>query len=133
MGLTWFSDPAAGPLPEPSVVSPVITCLQGSVKTRFADSSEYPDPGSPDPGSNEPFGPASATGGQKREEVMNHSMYSADRATHLKIVVLGLLCATVVAVVGIFANVSSGVNLGTDVVVKAGQPTTLSGHFPTIR
>ena len=36
---------------------------------------------------------------------MNHSMYSADRATHLKIVVIGLLCATVVAVVGIFANV----------------------------
>ena len=38
---------------------------------------------------------------------MNHSMYSADRATHLKIVVIGLLCATVVAVVGIFANVST--------------------------
>jgi len=64
---------------------------------------------------------------------MNHSMYSADRATHLKIVVIGLLCATVVAVVGIFANLGSGINLGTDVVVKAGQPTTLSGHFPTIR
>lgn len=64
---------------------------------------------------------------------MNHSMYSADRATHLKIVVIGLLCATVVAVVGIFANLNSGINLGTDVVVKAGQPTTLSGHFPTIR
>jgi hypothetical protein len=64
---------------------------------------------------------------------MNHSMYSADRATHLKIVVIGLLCATVVAVVGIFANVSSGVNLGTEVLVKAGQPTALSGHFPTIR
>jgi len=64
---------------------------------------------------------------------MNHSMYSADRATHLKIVVIGLLCATVVAVVGIFANLGSGINLGTDVVVKAGQPTTLSGHFPMIR
>ena len=25
---------------------------------------------------------------------MNHSMYSADRKTHLKIVVVGLLCAT---------------------------------------
>ncbi|HEX3938222.1 MAG TPA: hypothetical protein VHX43_12025 [Xanthobacteraceae bacterium] len=64
---------------------------------------------------------------------MNHSMYSADRATHLKIVVLGLLCATVVAAVGIFANVGHGVDLGTEVLVKAGQPTTLSGHFPTIR
>jgi len=64
---------------------------------------------------------------------MNHSMYSADRATHLKIVVIGLLCATVVAVVGIFAHVTGGVDLGTDVLVKAGQPTTFSGHVPTIR
>ena len=64
---------------------------------------------------------------------MNHSMYSADRATHLKIVVIGLLCATLVAVVGIFANVSRGVDLGTEVLVEAGQPTTLSGHLPTIR
>jgi len=35
---------------------------------------------------------------------MNHSMYSADRGTHLKIVVLGLICATMVAVVGLFAG-----------------------------
>lgn len=64
---------------------------------------------------------------------MNHSMYSADRATHLKIVVIGLVCATVVAAVGIFANVGSGVNLGTEVLVKAGQSITLSGQLPTIR
>ncbi len=64
---------------------------------------------------------------------MNHSMYSADRGTHLKIVVLGLLCATVVAVVGIFAHVSGNIDLGTAALVKAGQPTTLSGQIPTIR
>jgi hypothetical protein len=64
---------------------------------------------------------------------MNHSMYSADRATHLKIVVMGLVCATVVAVVGIFANVSSGIDLGTAALVKAGEPTTMSGQVPTIR
>ncbi len=63
---------------------------------------------------------------------MNHSMYSADRGTHLKIVVIGLLCATVVAVVGIFAHVSD-IDLGTAALVKAGQPTTYSGHVPTIR
>ncbi len=63
---------------------------------------------------------------------MNHSMYSADRGTHLKIVVIGLLCATVVAVVGIFAHVND-IDLGTDVLVKAGQPTALSGRVPTIR
>jgi len=64
---------------------------------------------------------------------MNHSMYSADRRTHLKIVVLGLLCATVVAVVGIFARATSDIDLGTQTLVKAGQPTTLSGQAPTIR
>jgi hypothetical protein len=64
---------------------------------------------------------------------MNHSMYSADRGTHLKIVVLGLICATMVAVVGIFAHVSSNIDLGTSTLVKAGQPTTLSGQAPTIR
>jgi hypothetical protein len=67
---------------------------------------------------------------------MNHSMYSADRRTHLKIVVIGLLCATLVAAVGIFAHVSDrvgGVDLGTAPLVKAGQPTTVSGGLPAIR
>lgn len=63
---------------------------------------------------------------------MNHSMYSADRSTHLKIVVIGLLCATLVAVIGIFAHVSD-IDLGTAALVKAGQPTTMSGHVPMIR
>jgi len=63
---------------------------------------------------------------------MNHSMYNADRGTHLKIVIVGLLCATVVAVVGIFAHMSD-IDLGTAALVKAGQPTTLSGQAPTIR
>ena len=60
---------------------------------------------------------------------MNHSMYNADRRTHLKIVVIGLLCATVVAAVGIFAHVSD-VDLGTAPLVKAGQPTAVTGHLP---
>jgi ABC-type proline/glycine betaine transport system permease subunit len=64
---------------------------------------------------------------------MNHSMYSADRRTHLKIVVIALLCATVVAAVGIFAHVSSDIDLGTAPLVKAGQPTAVSGHLPAIR
>jgi hypothetical protein len=64
---------------------------------------------------------------------MNHSMYSADRGTHLKIVVLGLICATMVAVVGIFAHVGSNIDLSTTALVKAGQPTTMSGQAPTIR
>jgi len=63
---------------------------------------------------------------------MNHSMYSADRGTHLKIVVVGLLCATLVAFIGIFAHVSE-IDLGTAPLVKAGQPTAISGKLPTIR
>jgi hypothetical protein len=60
-------------------------------------------------------------------------MYSADRATHLKIVVIGLICATVVAIIGIFAQVDTNIDLGTTALVKAGQPTTMSGHIPVIR
>jgi hypothetical protein len=63
---------------------------------------------------------------------MNHSMYSADRGTHLKIVVIGLLCATLVAFIGIFAHVSD-IDLGTAPLVKAGQPTAVTGRIPTIR
>jgi hypothetical protein len=63
---------------------------------------------------------------------MNHSLYSADRRTHLKIVVVGLLCATLVAAVGVFAHISD-VDLGTAPLVKAGQPTAISGHLPAVR
>jgi hypothetical protein len=63
---------------------------------------------------------------------MNHSMYDADRRTHLKIVALGLLGAILVMVIGTFAHVSD-VDLGTAPLVKAGQSTTLSGHLPAIR
>ena len=62
---------------------------------------------------------------------MNHSMYSADRGTHLRIVVVGLVCAIVVAVVGIFSHVSA-LDLGTAPLVKAGLPTIVSGHIPTV-
>ena len=57
---------------------------------------------------------------------MNHSIYGADRRTHLKIIVVGLLCAVVVAAVGSFAQVRD-LDLGTAQLVKAGQPTALSG------
>jgi hypothetical protein len=63
---------------------------------------------------------------------MNHSIYGADRRTHLKIVVLGLLCATLVAAVGTFARISD-LDLGTTPLVKAGQPTTMSGGLRVIR
>jgi hypothetical protein len=64
---------------------------------------------------------------------MNHSIYSADRRTHLKIVVVGLLCATLVAAIGTFARVSSTIDLSTAPLVKAGQPTVVTGQLPAIR
>lgn len=64
---------------------------------------------------------------------MNYSMYNADRGTHLKILVVGLVCATLVAAVGIFAHISNEVDLGTVPLVRAGQPTAVSGHLPAVR
>jgi hypothetical protein len=59
-------------------------------------------------------------------------MYDADRRTHLKIVVVGLFCATLVAVVGLLAHVAE-VDNGFVPLIKAGQPTAMSGHLPAIR
>jgi len=70
---------------------------------------------------------------------MNWSMYNADRTTHLKIVVVGLAGALLIAVIGIAAT---QLNLGTDVltaqnpsVIKAGGPTVFGSRadVPTIR
>jgi len=63
---------------------------------------------------------------------MGHSIYGADARTHLKIVVLGLVCAAVVTAVGVFAHVSD-IDLGTEPLVKAGHSSTVSGHLPAIR
>ena len=63
---------------------------------------------------------------------MNHSLYRADRSTHLKIVVVGVLCAILVAGIGAFARVSS-MDLGTAPLVKAGQPVAVSGSIPDVR
>jgi hypothetical protein len=69
---------------------------------------------------------------------MNWSIYTADRATHLKIVVVGLAAALLIAVIGISAR---ELNLGTDVltaqgpsVIKAGGPVVMTDRdAPMIR
>jgi hypothetical protein len=63
---------------------------------------------------------------------MNHSMYSADRATHLKIVVVALVAATLVAGIGIAARLTDS-NTATALkangpVLKAGQPVVVTSH-----
>lgn len=63
---------------------------------------------------------------------MNHSLYSADRRIHLKIIVVGLLCGLLVAAVGMFAQVSS-LDLGTAPLVKATRSPAVAGQLPSIR
>jgi hypothetical protein len=66
------------------------------------------------------------------EVAMNHSIYSADRSTHLKIIAVSLLCATLVVGIGKFARVSA-IDLGTAPLVKAGQSKAVTGQLPVIR
>lgn len=60
---------------------------------------------------------------------MNHSLYSADRTTHLKIVALALMGATAVAAICIAAHSgrSDGLAQAERVpVVKAGKPVMVT-------
>ena len=66
---------------------------------------------------------------------MNHSMYGADRHTHIKIVVVALIGATVVAGVGIAARetaTTSGINTARNQelvpVIRAGHPVVVGGR-----
>jgi len=61
---------------------------------------------------------------------MNHSMYSADRTTHLKIVVVGLLAAIVVAGLALSSHV--GANAGTLMAAKAGKPVVMTSAAATL-
>ncbi|MBH5402738.1 hypothetical protein HZZ13_33820 [Bradyrhizobium sp. CNPSo 4010] len=58
---------------------------------------------------------------------MNHSIYSADRATHLKIVVVALVAGIAVAGLGITARSGSDEGLTqTARVIKAGKPVVVT-------
>ena len=64
---------------------------------------------------------------------MNHSLLSADRGTHVKIVVVALLAALTVVIAGITAHVSVPVSMAAAVktnctVVKAGAPAVYSNR-----
>ena len=69
---------------------------------------------------------------------MNWSLHTANRTTHLKIVVVGLAAAIMIAVIGISAR---ELNLGTDIVaaqsqtvIKAGGPVVFTDRSgPMVR
>jgi hypothetical protein len=58
---------------------------------------------------------------------MNHSIYSADRSTHLKVVVVALLAGIAVAGLGISARSNSDDGYTqTARVIKAGKPVVIT-------
>lgn len=58
---------------------------------------------------------------------MNHSIYSADRATHLKIVVMALVAGIAVLGFGISAHsLSDDGSTQTARVIKAGKPVVVT-------
>jgi len=64
---------------------------------------------------------------------MNHSIYSADRSTHLKIVVVALVAGIAVAGFGISARTSSDEGYTqTARVIKAGKPVTVTSSNASV-
>jgi hypothetical protein len=70
-----------------------------------------------------------------RRASMNHSIYSADRSTHLKIVAVALVAGIAVAGFGIAAHsASDGSYTQTARVIKAGKPVVVtSSNMAVIR
>src|SRR6185503_3855397 len=67
--------------------------------------------------------------GRRQETSMNHSIYSADRTTHLKIVVVALVAGIVVAGFGISTRTTSDEGLtqtASTRVMKAGKPVVIT-------
>ena len=66
---------------------------------------------------------------------MNHSIYSADRTTHLKVVIVALVAGIVVAGFGISARNTSDEGLTQTVstpVMKAGKPVVITSSGNSI-
>ena len=66
---------------------------------------------------------------------MNHSIHSADRSTHLKIVVVALVAGIAVAAFGISARTNADLTQTAQThVMKAGKPVVItSSETSTVR
>ncbi|ABD07274.1 conserved hypothetical protein [Rhodopseudomonas palustris HaA2] len=64
---------------------------------------------------------------------MNHSIHSADRATHLKVVVVALVAGIAVAAFGISARVTADYSQTAHVVKATKQITITSSETSTVR
>jgi ABC-type proline/glycine betaine transport system permease subunit len=64
----------------------------------------------------------------------NSTLLTADRATHLKIVVVALTCATLIGTVGLAARLNAAGKQVETTVIKAAKPlTAATGDNRTIR
>ena len=64
---------------------------------------------------------------------MNHSIYSADRPTHLKIVVVALVAGIAVAAVGLSARLNTDDGYAqTAHAIKAGKPITVTSSEASV-
>jgi hypothetical protein len=69
---------------------------------------------------------------------MNHTFYDADRTTHIKIVVVALFAAIVVAGVSVSARVNAGDGVtqtarASGPAVKAGKPVVWTANTQIVR
>lgn len=64
---------------------------------------------------------------------MNHSIYSADKTTHLKIVAVAMIAGIAVAGFGISARVGSDESYAQNTrVIKAGQPVVVTNSNASV-
>jgi hypothetical protein len=63
---------------------------------------------------------------------MNHSIYSADRTTHLKVVVVALVAGILVAGFGISTRYTTSDDVQTARVMKAGNPVVVTSSGASV-
>lgn len=64
---------------------------------------------------------------------MNHSIYSADRSTHLKVVVVALVAGIALAGVGISARTGSDDTYAQSTrIIKAGAPVAVTNSSTSV-
>ena len=63
---------------------------------------------------------------------MNHSIYSADRSTHLKVVVVALVAGIALAGFGISARTGSDETYASTRIMKAGAPVAVTNSNTSV-